>query len=100
MNDQNYLSIGFNKFLTKLVQPKVQLEDDSSIESAPILGNQTYNGETVSPDGKMSLKWDENRVIFSDRARNRVILGDLDMEGVYGIRVVDNAGVTHFEESA
>ena len=100
MNDQNYLSIGFNKFLTRIPASKTSLEDEDSVDLATIIGNQTYNGEGLSADGKLSIRWDENRIIVSDKARDRLVMGDLDRLGVYGIRVVDNTGATHFEESA
>lgn len=95
----NYQDLGFNAFLTRKKPPTIQLDDQASLTNEKAYVGGTHSGQQVSADGKVTLDWDKHRLIISDGLVNRVVIGDLDELGVYGIRILNADGSTYFEQA-
>lgn len=101
MEEENYLTAGFDKFLTRVREagPEEILEDESSLRIDKAIGSHVSSGKTTSPDGLLEIDWDRKRVTVSDKARDRVIVGYISEEDKYGVRVIDSTGTAQLDET-
>jgi hypothetical protein len=97
----DYTEIGYNEFLIRKPEDKIVewTEDESSLGINQIASTQVSFGTSSSASGEFKIKWDENRLIITDGNRNRVVLGDMDQLGYYGLRIIESDGTVHFERT-
>lgn len=92
-----YEESGFNEFLVReeVTNRLVALSaDQASAQIYGLSGTVIGGGISSSADGKLTINWDTNEVIFSDGARGRVFLGKIAGTDDYGIKIVDEEGNT------
>lgn len=97
--EENYLTLGFNKFLTKEKKQDEILEDEASLNIESTLGTRAYAGNSIASNGLMTINWNDNLITVSDKARERLYIGYIKEEGKYGIRVVDSEGSPQLDET-
>lgn len=97
----DYKDSGFDKFLTRQSQgAKTELsEDEVSQRMSRFSGSGLASGISYSSDKKLTINWDKAFLNVSDGARDRVLIGNLEGTGKYGIRIVDNKGNIRLESS-
>ena len=78
----SYLSSGFNKLLYKIdnsVRNTQEMSEDVASQTITLLsGSNITGGSTVSKDGKMEIDWDSGRIVISDGANPRIVIGQVD----------------------
>jgi hypothetical protein len=95
-----YKDMGFDKFLTRnSPHSKVDTEFETSGRITQLSGEVIASGKSVSANKKMTIDWDRGEITLSDLARNRIIFGNIQGTGIYGIRIIDATGNTRFESS-
>lgn len=101
MENQSYTyeDSGYNKFLTRSKRINLQkTEYEVSHEIQQITGSSIASGISTSPDGKLTVNWDQRSVIASDGAHNRVVIGKIpEAEDSYGIKIYDEEGNLVFD---
>jgi len=74
----SYKDLGYNKLLykqTDYIAPK-EFDDSASSQQFSVLNASVIGGgRTVSKDGKMEIDWDNGRIIISDGANPRIVIG-------------------------
>lgn len=93
--------LGFDNLLNRsLPNTTTELGEDSSSSYLPaISGSSVAGGATTSASKKMTIDYDNNKIVFSDGATDRVLLGNLGDTDKYGIRVADSKGNIRLEIS-
>lgn len=95
----NYLESGFNNLMQRANYPSfsgAMTEDMSSLSIPYLDATSVAGGVSSSTDGLMEVNWNTGYAAFSDGAEQRVLLGFIEGENDYGIRIKDGSGNTVF----
>lgn len=100
MNDYDYTNAGYSKLLSKSEPDLEQTEDVSSRSTPQQTGTAITGGISQSPDGKLTIDWNNGEIYFFDGARKRISFGNIDALGKLGLSIRDRNGSIRMESSS